>query len=149
MVFLLYLVAGNGSCRRLMCRPASSGMRSRGLSGLRANAIKKTSSPCVTTHGDEAFDLPRGATPFRLENRPTKNPCVKRKDCASLTRSEAGANAPSSSALITVASPGSPTGMVPSVGRPTPRSIHCLRSCLLSTSRRLSGTRFDNYSSGS
>ena len=65
-------------------------------------------------------------------------------------------------ALITVASPGPATvwsvlcGILPltlfpavTVHRPTPRPIHALRSCPISTVPGLSGTRFGRYSSGS
>ena len=52
------------------------------------------------------------------------------------------------SALITVASPEQPTEEI-LVRCSTPRPIHRRRCCLLSTCRRLSGTRFDDYSSGS
>ena len=44
--------------------------------------------------------------------------------------------------------PGAPTGAM-HVGRPTPQSIHPLRCYLLFSNRRLSGARFDDYSSGS
>lgn len=89
--------------------------------------------------------FPRGATPLR---RPIKKPAVKRR-IGPVSLCENGSDSSDSPRLDNGGVSGKDYWALAAVCPSTPRSIHRLRCCLLSSFRRLSVARFDRYSSGS